>query len=60
MSAPTPASVAIAYVRDPKGRLHKAQLATATTFDELLRAAKDHFKAERALALVLTERLPKA
>lgn len=42
------------------GKLVRAQLATANTFEELLTATRAHFGIERALAVVKTDRHPKA
>lgn len=55
-----PAAKATVFTRDSKGKLQRAQMAKATSFDELVTAMRNHFHSERALALVLTETLPAA
>lgn len=42
------------------GKLVRAQMATASTIEELLENTRAHFGIERALAVVPTDRHPKA
>ena len=42
------------------GKLVRAQMKDASTFEELLSATRAHFGVERALAIVKTDRYPKA